>query len=105
MSSFSFDFHVPADHPCLLGHFPGQPLVPGVLLLDHVIQGLRRHAGRQVARVPRVKFASVLWPQEHARVDCEVDGDRAAFRVTARRGGDSVILAEGVGILSVGSAP
>ncbi len=25
---------VPADHPCLAGHFPGRPILPAVLLLE-----------------------------------------------------------------------
>lgn len=25
------------DHPCFPGHFPGQPILPGVLLLDRVM--------------------------------------------------------------------
>ena len=29
------------DHPALSGHFPGVPVVPGVLVLDEVIETMR----------------------------------------------------------------
>ncbi|MCP5267958.1 MAG: hypothetical protein H6943_02850 [Zoogloeaceae bacterium] len=32
-----FTWTVPADHPALPGHFPGNPIVPGVLLLDRAL--------------------------------------------------------------------
>lgn len=34
------DLVIPPDHPALPGHFPGNPLVPGVLILAHVLAAL-----------------------------------------------------------------
>jgi 3-hydroxyacyl-[acyl-carrier-protein] dehydratase len=31
---------VPAEHPALTGHFPGAPVLPGVLLLDEVVRAV-----------------------------------------------------------------
>jgi acyl-CoA synthetase (AMP-forming)/AMP-acid ligase II len=33
---------VPADHPVFEGHFPGQPLLPGALVLAEVMEAIRR---------------------------------------------------------------
>jgi len=29
-----------ANHPCGAGHFPGNPIIPGALLLDEVLAGI-----------------------------------------------------------------
>lgn len=97
MSRMAFDFCVPALHPCLPGHFPGQPIVPGVLLLDHVLQAVRRLTGQDLRSLEQVRFTSALLPGETAHGWCEVDGARVSFRVTAQRGDAVVAIAEGAG--------
>lgn len=95
MKRVEFDFRVPADHPSLPGHFPGQPIVPGVLLLDHVLVALQQATGRQVVRLQQVKFTSALQPDELAYAVCEIEGKRASFRVAVQRERASVMLASG----------
>ncbi|MCU7935718.1 MAG: hydroxymyristoyl-ACP dehydratase [Candidatus Thiodiazotropha sp. (ex Dulcina madagascariensis)] len=54
---------VPADHPCLAGHFPGNPIVPGTLILDRVISRLsRRYPRERVGEVIIAKFLKPLRP-------------------------------------------
>ena len=38
-------FTVPHDHPSLPGHFPGRPVVPGVVLLDRVLAAIEAAHG------------------------------------------------------------
>jgi len=99
MSRLEFDCGVRADHPCLPGHFPGRPIVPGVLLLDQVLAALQRATRRRIARLQRVKFTAALRPDELAVARCEVDGEQVSFRVCARRDDVEVMLASGSALL------
>jgi 3-hydroxyacyl-[acyl-carrier-protein] dehydratase len=54
-----------ADHPSLPGHFPGAPLVPGVIILDEVVAALdewRRDS--QLSGIRSVKFLAPLKPEQ-----------------------------------------
>jgi 3-hydroxymyristoyl/3-hydroxydecanoyl-(acyl carrier protein) dehydratase len=58
------DLKVPATHPCLPGHFPANPVVPGVVILDLVtekILGMR--PGIRISAIPQVKFLAPLTPE------------------------------------------
>lgn len=100
MPRVEFSFSVAPDHRSLPGHFPGNPIVPGVLLLDHLIQALEQATGQRLSHLRQVKFISALLPGEQADAVCEVDGIRASFRVTAQRGGKTAVVAEGAGSLA-----
>lgn len=78
-------FSIPGDHPSLPGHFPGRPIVPGVLLLDEV---LSRFSGAVSAalRLEAAKFTAPVLPDQEVAVSwsdgrngrvafvCRVDG-------------------------------
>ena len=76
------------DHPALTGHFPGHPIVPGVLVLDEVIDTLKDRYGRElvVTALPAVKLSSPLKPEEVLQISIESEAsETAAF--TCRAGG------------------
>jgi len=53
---------VPGDHPALPGHFPGHPIVPGVVLLE-LVEALLADNGYGVRGCPQVKFLAPVAPQ------------------------------------------
>ena len=70
------------DHPSLAGHFPGHPVVPGVVLLDEVLSLVREASEgvRSVTGLPLVKFSSPLRPGEVVTIHVDLDGaTEAAF--------------------------
>ena len=57
---------VPTDHPALTGHFPGAPVLPGVLLLDEVVRAVEiaSGAGGGRWRIGTAKFVRPVRPGE-----------------------------------------
>jgi 3-hydroxymyristoyl/3-hydroxydecanoyl-(acyl carrier protein) dehydratase len=104
MTRIEFDFTVPHDHPALAGHFPGNPIVPGVLLLHNATDALHRMTGAQVAHLKRVKFLSTLKPGERAQGHWDVESTRALFNLSVLRNGVPQRLAEGSCTLDSGGA-
>jgi len=100
-SSHSAILRVAPDHPSLAGHFPGQPVVPGVLLLDHVIDAAQAWLGQPVSvrSLPQVKFVAPLLPDEDAHLELSLaDSNHGAelreLRFVIRR--DAAIVAQGI---------
>ena len=66
MSEHAMRLPIAADHPAYAGHFPGQPILPGVVLLDEALHALAAQLGVQGAgwQLKSVKFHSPVQPGE-----------------------------------------
>ena len=92
-AGFEQALRIDASHPALPGHFPGHPLVPGVMLLEQVALALRVWRGQRLVRVLEAKFVAPLLPDEAAMLHL-TEADRSRFRFEIRR--DGGLLARGL---------
>ncbi len=58
--------HVSEDHACFAGHFPGRPIVPGVVLLHWAVAELAGWQERalEIVELEALKFRRPLLPGE-----------------------------------------
>ena len=71
-----------ADHPAFDGHFPGAPIVPGVLLLDAVLHALEQ-SSHAVTEVASAKFLHPAGPGDKLEMACQTAGTgRARFVIS-----------------------
>lgn len=84
---------IPVTHPSLPGHFPGRPIVPGVVLLQCVLDEAERWLGRTlpVRALPQAKFSAPLLPEQNAELELRLTGDELRFSVTR----DAQVLTQG----------
>lgn len=79
--NFEWRAVIAADHPSLPGHFPGNPVVAGVLILDQLrlaVAAWRPDA--VIIALPQVKFIAPLLPQQEFRILLEAQEGRYRFR-------------------------
>lgn len=57
-------FTVSSTHPSLPGHFPGRPVVPGVVLLSHLFELVEAHDCCRVVGIRRLKFLHPVLPEQ-----------------------------------------
>jgi 3-hydroxymyristoyl/3-hydroxydecanoyl-(acyl carrier protein) dehydratase len=76
-----FELHLAADHPAFRGHFPGTPVLAGVIQIDWAMQLAQAQFGlqRRAAEDFRVKYSRIVSPA--GRLSLHLRLDRAAQRL------------------------
>lgn len=67
-------FTIDSRHPSLPGHFPGNHIVPGVVILEGVLAQIGQSLDEPLvlSHVPSVKFHSPLRPDELLRLTIDI---------------------------------
>lgn len=91
------------DHPTASGHFPGNPVVPGALLLDEVIKAVTEPGGEGNEIVIRsAKFFRPVRPGETVLVRWESQPNTGVKFECRLAADDDLAVA---GILEIGGVP
>lgn len=85
------DLHVPAEHPSYEGHFPGNPLVPGALLLQWISAHACKAFNRQIGGVKQMKFLAPVRPNDDCSIEFNLlatgdEGGTVTIKVCCMRG-------------------
>ena len=73
--TFASECSIPSTHPSLEGHFPDNPVIPGVVLLEEVLTVLKEWSpGARVHGFQAVKFLQPVTPGSPFTVDLEQTG-------------------------------
>ena len=67
-----------ADHPTAAGHFPGNPIIPGAVLLDEIVQAIAGSAAGDIT-IRSAKFLTPVRPGDALQLRWQ-DGPDAATR-------------------------
>lgn len=82
---------IATDHPAFNGHFPGRPVLPGVVLLDETIHAMELVGGGapRCWRIASVKFLRAVGPDEPLMLEHEPLAS-GAIRFTLLSAGQAV---------------
>jgi len=63
-----------AEHPIFKGHFPGQPVLPGVCMMQMVKEVTEVYTDKKIRllKARELKFLSFIDPIEHASIQMEL---------------------------------
>lgn len=97
---FRARFDIPLNHPCFPGHFPGQAILPGVLLLERVMSLAQTSLARSLdeCTVYNVKFLAAVVPGDALDVQLastNLNEYKFTVRISQAGGAEGVLACSG----------
>ena len=93
-----FKIRLDADHPIFKGHFPGQPVLPGVLILKIITSCVSLYQNRNllISKVKQCKFLNFVDPiiNPELFLDIEIYGTDSPLDVKAVLRSDEVVFSK-----------
>jgi 3-hydroxymyristoyl/3-hydroxydecanoyl-(acyl carrier protein) dehydratase len=88
-NEISADIHVPSDSSWFDGHFPGEPILPGVAQIGMVVDAIRkaRNQDLKISSVRRVRFKRIIRPDDQLKiiaVPLKQEAGSYSFRILIR---------------------
>lgn len=84
-------FSVPKTHPSLVGHFPGNPIVPGVVILDEIFQTIESEWQKNsISCISFVKFIKPLRPEQKVTLIIE-EKDSLTLKFICMKDGETFV--------------
>jgi 3-hydroxyacyl-[acyl-carrier-protein] dehydratase len=85
----------PSDHPAAQGHFPGNPIIPGALLLSETLRAAELSLGVSLSscRIRSAKFLSPARPGDRVVMEFSRSGE-IGISFTCTVGGKAVLSGE-----------
>jgi len=96
-SRISASIRLNPEHEVYKGHFPGQPVVPGVFQLQIVKEILEESLGQELfmGKVSSAKYLKIITPEKSGKLQITIDyqkTDEDAYKVNAIIGSGETIF-------------
>ena len=85
----------PSDHAAAQGHFPGNPIIPGALLLSETLRAIESSLGRDLRpyQIRSAKFVRPVRPGDRVSIDFS-SRDEKRISFTCKVGATLVLAGE-----------
>jgi 3-hydroxymyristoyl/3-hydroxydecanoyl-(acyl carrier protein) dehydratase len=85
------EFIISSNHPSLEGHFPGHPVVPGVVILDEIFSAILQYDDKAILdNVVHLKFLTPLEAEKTCQLVININ-DYAKVMIECRLEGRAIV--------------